>query len=716
MLITKYIKVEVNRGNKGSLLKHYNDLSIGDKVEIPSLLFKGSERKVEVQCDYCKEQIQVTVKNYVQATKKISKYSCSNSKCQVTKKQELIDLGINSPNKKRKASNLKKYGVEHLFQLDSIKNKSKKTKLKKYGVEHSLQNDKLKSKKDNTMLERYGVKDAMHSKEIKNTYKSSMVEKYGCESPFQAEEVKKKIEQTNLERHGVSFISQADFVKDKIKIGNIRKYGVPYSFQAEEVKNKVEKTNIERYGTKIPMRAEEVKLKFKNSMLKKYGVENPFKSEEIKNKAKETNLKKYGFAYAIQSEEIKDRIKKTNLKKYGTEYPSRNLLIKEKTKKTNLKRYGKSSILQTDEVRKKVEKSNIDKYGVKHVRQSEKYRKDNFGISNNPNYIEYNKDTKRNVFKCDKNKEHTFEINSTQYFDRNKGNIPLCTVCNPIGDSTSIKQQDLSDFIKEHTDLEVLDNYRGFGKEIDIYLPELNLGYEFNGLYWHSEKFRDKYYHQDKTNLFKKEGIKIVHIWEDEWDNKKDIIKSQIKNSLKLSKVIFARKTKCKEISKEESRKFLNENHLQGAYSRIKKTLGLFHKEELVSVMVFDHQEGRKNLSKDEWNLSRFCNKKNTTVVGGASKLLKTFLRNNSPKRIISYADADWSTGGLYENLGFTEVSRSRPDYKYVVEGKREHKSKWRKKKGQTKTEREIMQELGIERIYDCGKIKYEINTHKHNG
>lgn len=525
-----------------------------------------------------------------------------------------------------------------------------------------------------------------------------------------------KRKKTNLKKYGTEWAGQTEQAKEKRKQTNLEKYGVEHVTQSKEFINRMQSTMLEKYGQKTPPRTEETIEKTKKTNRKKYGVDFPLQSKGIRDKIQKTVEEKYGVKSVMQLEEFRNKAQQTNTERYGAPYTFNSEEIRDKIKTTILKRYGVENISQSDVIKKKKADTSFKNSGAKNNTQAEVFRKRNYKIANHKDYLSYDKQRRTNVFKCDKNKEHTFEINSTQYFDRNKGNIPLCTVCNPIGDSTSIKQQDLSDFIKGHTDLEVLDNYRGFGKEIDIYLPELKLGYEFNGLYWHSEKFRDKYYHQDKTNLFKKEGIKIVHIWEDEWDNKKDIIKSQIKNSLKLSKVIFARKTKCKEVSKEESRKFLNENHLQGAYSRIKKTIGLFHKEELVSVMVFDHQEGRKNLSEDEWNLSRFCNKKNTTVVGGASKLLKTFLRNNSPKRIISYADADWSTGGLYENLGFTEVSRSRPDYKYVVEGKREHKSKWRKKKGQTKTEREIMQELGIERIYDCGKIKYEINTHKHNG
>ena len=57
------------------------------------------------------------------------------------------------------------------------------------------------------------------------------------------------------------------------------------------------------------------------------------------------------------------------------------------------------------------------------------------------------------------------------------------------------------------------------GLEIDIYLPDYKLGIEFNGDYYHSSAFKDKYYHQHKSLLAISKGINLVHIWEHEWNN-----------------------------------------------------------------------------------------------------------------------------------------------------------------------------------------------------
>jgi len=105
-----------------------------------------------------------------------------------------------------------------------------------------------------------------------------------------------------------------------------------------------------------------------------------------------------------------------------------------------------------------------------------------------------------------------------------------------------------------------------------------------------------------------------------------------------------------------------------------------------------------------EWNLSRFCNLKNTTIMGGFSKLLKYFIKTYSPNRIISYADRSWSEGNVYTKNGFTKISETRPDYKYLVNNQRIHKSRYRKSyTGISESDLDIL------KIYDCGKLKFEM-------
>ena len=163
-------------------------------------------------------------------------------------------------------------------------------------------------------------------------------------------------------------------------------------------------------------------------------------------------------------------------------------------------------------------------------------------------------------------------------------------------------------------------------------------------------------------------------------------------------------------------KKFLDKNHIQGGVnSKIK--LGLYYNDELVSLMTFGFlRKSMGTTSVDgSYELLRFCNKLDTSVIGAADKLLKHFVKTYKPKEIISYADKRWSQGDLYEKLGFNFTHDSKPNYWYIIGTNREYRYKYRKdvlvKEGydSSKTEHHIMKSRGIYRIYDCGNKKYTL-------
>lgn len=288
-----------------------------------------------------------------------------------------------------------------------------------------------------------------------------------------------------------------------------------------------------------------------------------------------------------------------------------------------------------------------------------------------------------------------------------------CPKCNRF----NIKESELYKFISDNCidDIKTSDRSVLDGKEIDVLIPSLKLGFEFNGLYWHSELYKEKSYHYNKSKSCDDKGVQLIHIWEDDWDNKKDICKSIILNKLNKSKKIFARKTVIKEINNDIARKFLEKNHIQGFVgSRIK--IGLYYDDILVSIMTFGGL--RKSLGHTNktgsYELLRFCNILNTSVVGGASKMFKYFIKKYNPHNIISYADSSRSIGGLYKKLGFSYKHQSVPNYYYIINGERKHRYNYRKdslvKSGYdiNKTEIQIMNERGYYRIFDCGSTKWE--------
>jgi hypothetical protein len=417
------------------------------------------------------------------------------------------------------------------------------------------------------------------------------------------------------------------------------------------------------------------RLKYKENCINKYGVENTFQLDYIKEKIKETNLSKYGVEYHTQSEEFKSKVKEIVINKYGVK-----------------------NISQLEDIKNKVKKTNLEKFGSECIFNSIDYRSGN-KIDNDKDHVSY-LGKSIHLFKCEKG--HNFEISNDNYYGRIRGNTPLCTVCNPISENRSIKEKDLFNYIKSIYNGEIISIFKD-KFEIDIYLPELKLGIEFNGLYWHSDVFLENNYHINKTNYFKNKNIKIIHIWEDDWDFKKDIVKSIIKNKINLTEnKIFARKCDIKIVDYKDCKLFLDNNHIQGSVNN-SYAVGLYYNNDLVSLMTFDHFEGRKKMKQYEWNLNRFCSKLDTCVIGGSSKLLNYFIKENKPKRIISYADIDWSNGQLYEKLNFKKSYETKPDYKYFIKDRRVHKSRYRKSKTKISESK-----INIQKIYDCGKIKYE--------
>lgn len=256
-------------------------------------------------------------------------------------------------------------------------------------------------------------------------------------------------------------------------------------------------------------------------------------------------------------------------------------------------------------------------------------------------------------------KGHTHSQNVYNIVDNNTG-CPSCFSAEGI----SRGEKELVEYVKSLYKGTIIYNDRKIleGKELDIYLPELNLALEYNGAFWHSEstlKTKAETYHLNKTSAAEGRGIQLLHINEDEWFTKQNIVKSRIASILGVSNKVYARKGYVKVIP--FPRDFLNTNHLQGAGTPSKYNLGFFIGDEMYAVMTFSTPKFSKDY---DFELVRYCSKLDTSVIGGASKLLKAFRKTNLGS-IVTYADRRYSTGGLYYSLGFTLSHISKPNYRY---------------------------------------------------
>ena len=331
-----------------------------------------------------------------------------------------------------------------------------------------------------------------------------------------------------------------------------------------------------------------------------------------------------------------------------------------------------------------------------------------------------------------------YDYSKTDYMKSNENVIITCPIhgdfkqiatehlqgcnCPKCANKISYSENDIAKFINNKIEVKQHIRYLIPPKELDIYIPEKNLAIEYDGLHWHSEQFKDDAinYHIDKTNECIKQGIRLIHIFEDEWIDKQEIVKSRLNSILGLTiNKIRAHKCEIHDVDSKTAMQFLDDNHLQGR-CKAKYHYGLFYKNELVSLMTFGKIRQQKKYHEDydnKWELLRFCNKLNTTVYGSASKLLNHFINEVKPKTIVSYADKRWSDGNLYIKLGFTHTHDSKPNYFYIIGQHRENRFKYRKgelvkkyKCPSEMSEHEFCKSKGWFRIYDCGTMVFEMN------
>jgi hypothetical protein len=419
---------------------------------------------------------------------------------------------------------------------------------------------------------------------------------------------------------------------------------------------------LEKYGTTNPTKTQEIKKKIKTTNQKKYGG-HPLQNSVVQAKRDNTNQKKYG-GHPASTPEVKLRTKQTNIEKYGTTAPAQNLIIKQKMKATNLERYGVENYLLTIDYAEKFKNTMMSRYGVEYPTQLSENRN---------NLTNWCTENPHKLFISKPELEILFWIQ--QYFPNAK-------------------------------------KYKIQGNELDIFVPELNLGIEHNGLYRHSELFKNKNYHLDKTNFFKQKDIRVVHIWEHEWKHRQEQVKSFLLSALgKNQYKIGARKCKLVWSSSKEEIKLahtlLDAAHIQGHTNSTKYVANVYYNNELLATATF----GKHHRDLKVWVLSRFTTKANYTIQGILSKISKLASRELKSD-IISWADYRLSDGNGYEKAGWKFEELLKPDYFYWKSGFKIISKQSRQKKlvntPEGTTERQHALQDGLLRIHDCGKIRYK--------
>lgn len=506
----------------------------------------------------------------------------------------------------------------------------------------------------------------------------------------------------------------------------LARYGVDNYAKTAECKSKVKATNLERYGG-APLVSTECKEKAQQTCLAKYGVDNPSKNDDVKSKIRDVLTKRYG-GMGMASPVLRAKAEATNEDKYGDKHPARTLQCKEKGRLTQELRYGAASYASTKE-------------GVQHLMRDPSKIDAFWEFRNNPvDYIHthYEGQPYADQVAAD------VGVNETSIYD-----VLIRKDCKDLinRSRTSIIEREVHSFLTtliSADDIIQCDRRTIAPLEFDFYIPRFKFAIECNPTYTHNSSIpsfgednpKSTVYHRNKTNAAEEKGVFLMHIFGYDWEYRRDVIKSMIRSVLgQPCDRIFARNTYVKEVSYNDSCSFLNANHRQGAASSSIR-LGLYdsHSNELVALMTFG--KVRNTISKrstdgsDAYELIRFCSLLNTTVVGGASKLFKYFIKSYHPEEIVSFSDRAHTRGNLYPMLGFEEVSRSEPGYVWVNIQTEEYKNRVACQKHNlpklfddvteedimNHTENEIMMSHGYAKVFDSGVIRWEWTPNTEKG
>jgi len=430
--------------------------------------------------------------------------------------------------------------------------------------------------------------------------------------------------------------------------------------------------------------------------------------------AKETRLKNYGEFVSPKHRETFARNSKDNQKKsadvikkkYGVDNISQIYGCRDKARQTLIDNYGVDHWSKTEENQDKIFNNRLKKFQdcISVITPSEEQLK-NFPCSNN-----------RYSFICSICGNNDSDISYYSVIWRLNNFGTSCSACSKLKFG-SVFQNEIYEFI---TSLKISCKRNAkplleTKKEIDIYIEDKKIGFECNGLYWHSAEHlitRGKPVNNDyiKYQEFKHSDIRIYCIMEDEWKHRRDIVESRIKNILGLTdKRIYARNCEIRLIEKHVAKEFIEKNHIQG-YHGCSIAYGLFHHDNLVSVMSFTDSNITRKL-KNTWEISRFCSLLDTSVIGAAGKLFSQFEKDIKPQFIVSYADTRWSDGNVYKQLGFSFEKQTTCNYWYIDRHniKRIHRFNLRKKSDEPKdvSEEDLRRQQGYLRIYDYGSSKW---------
>jgi len=377
-------------------------------------------------------------------------------------------------------------------------------------------------------------------------------------------------------------------------------------------------------------------------------------SSETKDKRKTTNLENFGVEYSFSAAEVQEKRKMTNLQKCGSSVvsPWNGESFQQKLENT----YGVSKMRDIHGVHDKIAFTKA-KQSLKTLYDRIPQIEENYKVQCLEKPLEILPGTRFSDYTLRWKHVCGHEYDSPINADR-------IAMCRPCFGGTSKAERNIAD-ICHSFGYEVIQNTRNIikPKEIDIWIPELNLGIEYDGTYWHSSKFCSVKESTKKLEIAKQNGIKLITIQEHLWENKPEKIISRLEHLLNKSMPkMHARKLQVKSIPLDIAHEFLVKHHLHGS-AKATHAAGLYDGNAVVAVVTAAKPRWNKQFDNE---IIRAASINNVRINGWMSRLF-TSLRKQLDGSWITYADRCWGDGNVYEQCGFSFQTYSAPSYMWVT-------------------------------------------------
>jgi hypothetical protein len=270
-------------------------------------------------------------------------------------------------------------------------------------------------------------------------------------------------------------------------------------------------------------------------------------------------------------------------------------------------------------------------------------------------------------------------------------------------------------------------NFTGvFGRqEIDIWIPTAKLAIEFNGLYYHNEAAgKQQWYHDNKTKKCLELGIRLIHVFEDEWLHKQDIIKSMLLHRVGMTQHrTGARKLQLIELDRKQQHEFFEANHIDGSSDvGFKAAWGLVDDNDVIIAALSLKRPLRRKHREQVFEVARFCTKLNTSCSGALGRLTnaaKAFAKTSGTTTLMTFVDTRLgSSGEAWTKAGWTNVGETPPMFWWTDghrrmdnNGQRFHRLKFKADKKRNLSEAQVAEKKDVVRIYGCRNLIFEYKT-----